>query len=241
MHIIEDIMEKYLPYLSPCEETQQKRESTCRACSVFRVARCAELRKTENLDNSIRPWRKAYTVCPLGLWDPIGEAEFEEIIAKDNEEKQMEPASIAAVVIHTRGRVLELGTGGRKATTAALIKAEHITTIDHQERFYKEALNEYQGNPKVHALYCPLDARGDTYILPDNLGLFDTIIVDGPVGSKTRSMTLPKIIPMMKELGQVLVHDAHRDKDIIDTWAKYFKLKVKVLDTPRGLAILTHE
>ena len=147
--------------------------------------------------------------------------------------------ALAIIREHSRGRVLELGTGTCKGTEAALVNGESVVTVDHVFRFTTAAFARYDGDPRVFPLYMPLE--GKTYSFNDFLHediQFNTIIVDGPIGTETRDATLGAVIPMLAKDGKLIVHDSKRDWAIIHKWANHFGLEVQQFWTPKGTALL---
>lgn len=151
----------------------------------------------------------------------------------------LEPEAMVIVEQYAFGRVLELGTGSRNGTIALEhSEATHIITVDNLERFYVSAKAVYKDNPSVEPIFCPLVNK--SYDLPKDIGMFDTILVDGPQWTKGRDATIGLTIPLLNPDGIMIIDDAKRDAECIDKWVKHFNMNIQVIDTPKGVALLTH-
>jgi len=217
-------------------QIQQKRKTICQSCPSFRARRCLELRKLKGCSACSEPWRSIRISCPLNKWD---ERDTKTLVAQANARMQLDPQAINVIKRLAHGRILELGTGGLKGTHACLTNATHLITVDHISFFTATAHQLFADDPRVTALHCRL--KDYTYNLPPDLGTFDTILIDGPIGTQARYATLKHTIPMLNPGGIIIVDDANRDESTIDTWAKYYDMAVEYIDTLKGLAILRHE
>ena len=151
----------------------------------------------------------------------------------------LEPSAVRIIAGSCRGRVLELGTGSGKGTKAALLLGDEVVTVDHMKKFVQMTTRKLGSNPKLTVLHAVI--KGRTYALPSDIGTFDTIVVDGPPGRVAREATLARIIPLLNDGGRILIDDTKRDKKIIMQWAEQHSLKIEMLKTRRGMAIVTRK
>jgi len=198
------------------------RKQICIKCDQLSGNRCSSLRKAIGCSVCSNPWMLRTTPCPKAKWD---------------NKMQLYPDAIKIISKLATGRVLELGTGSCKGTEAALLHATEIITIDHLSSFHFIAKDKYKDNDKVTSLLC--DLRYDTYNLPKDLGKFNTIIVDGPIGTEACGATLEKVIPMLEPDGIVIINDALRDAYVISKWADHYELSIQDFDTKKGMVVLS--
>jgi len=148
----------------------------------------------------------------------------------------LEPTALRTITATATGRTLELGTGSRKGTNAILVGSDEVVTVDHIEKYYNAAVKVYSDNPKVKAIHAPL--KDGTYDLPEDLGQFDTIVIDGPPGSKARKATLVNILTYLKDGGKILIDDSKRDIKSITEWVHTNKLQMRHVNTHRGMVVI---
>jgi len=161
---------------------------------------------------------------------------FDLKIPQDTGGASLEPAAVQIITELSKGRVLELGTGSGRGTKAILLQATGVVTVDHIEKYHLQALTVFVGDSRVTSLYLPL--KDGTYSFTEDMGTFDTIVIDGPPGTQARAATFAKITPFLKDDGTIIIDDAKRDKDAINEWVAADNLFVSYIPTNRGVALV---
>ncbi len=214
--------------------------------------------------NHIRPWLLSYPKGPQGVnaekdANAIADRDYfqrhcrrrtdsdlftlmEELLAKkpvqsDPGTAALEPAAVRIIGATARGRCLELGTGSGRGTLALLNGAMSVVSVDHMLRFTTLAKRTIT-DPRAEFVTCPIDPATGFYDLSTIRGKFDTILIDGPPGTKARVNSIASVFPLLSAGGIILQDDANRDRVSIENGVISANLHKTMMPTKRGLAML---
>ncbi len=140
--------------------------------------------------------------------------------------------TIQHILREASGRALELGTGSGKGTALLSVVCRSVDTVDHDARFAKGDL------PGVRYHLAERDGAGG-YRLKMLEGWYDTVLIDGPPGGAARAGTLGAVWRHIPIGGKILVDDGKRDRGMVESWKARYSLRGDMLETARGLWVLT--
>lgn len=203
------------------------RMNICLDCDRLVADRCMELRRIRGCRPSHMPWKSRCVRCPLGLW-PDGEIDG----------MQLDDESLAVISAVSTGRCLELGTGSGRGTRAMLSGSgtTSVVTVDQSIVFTLAAQAAFRMDHGVTAMHVRL--VDGMYDLPEWLGTFDTVLVDGPMGPQHRGDAVAAAMAMTVPGGSVIVDDALRDMDAISAAVEKAGWKMEIIETRKGMAVL---
>lgn len=147
------------------------------------------------------------------------------------------------IVLNDKKNIIEFGSGFSTICIANFIKTEkreiQFYSIESDENWFnmmRNYLKKMELEPFVEIILAPLDNQRELdnvlwYNLDvlnetlRNSGLFDLVIVDGPVGALSRNSRLPAIPYLQKKVSRnikVFLDDTNRpdEKYIISEWAR---------------------
>lgn len=153
--------------------------------------------------------------------------------AKDASGAVLEDKALAIIRACAKGRCLELGSGSGAGTKALLAGAKEVVSLDHLAQFTQTAQRAVGTDARVKWLTLPLGKDGFYDLALDEL--FDTILLDGPVGTQARRMALPRLWPHLAPDGLLLMDDGKRDASLVEAWRRQYPIEAILMPTGRGL------
>lgn len=169
----------------------------------------------------------------------IKEIQAREAIPADTNTACMEPAALAELAKHARGRCLEFGSGEGVSAKAILASSAvaSLVSIDHSPRFTEKA-RAAVSDPRAMFLTLACPSNGAFYDVKPLLAQgvkYDFILLDGPPGTAARRQAIPAILPLLADGGVILVDDAKRDDANIQCWRNEYGVLAEMLLTHCGL------
>ena len=176
------------------------------------------------------PWR-ARSRCPVFKW-----RDAEKMIEAPRARGfLLEDDALELVQRHAKGRALEFGSGSGRGTAALLATCSSVVSVDGSEE-WANAARVAVPNPRAEFFHCKV--RAGRYDLSAVRGTFDTVLVDGPVGTKARAASYPDAWERLRGGGILLADDGVRDAEALEAFAKSVGLSVETLPTRKGLAVI---
>ena len=138
------------------------------------------------------------------------------------------PAQAAFIVDHARGRALELGTGSARGTHALLAAGcDPIHTLDELKE-WQLAADARIKRPGFSATHNPLKTKGsDKWYDFEPVGLYDTVIIDGPKTAAYRKFAMEVIANSLPLTDWTIIYRAEaKDHGVatVQEWLRVFPI-----------------
>jgi len=164
-------------------------------------------------------------------------------VRSDDGGATLESKAVECIAARASGNALEFGTGSGKGTLALMrSNTTSVTSVDNNKHYLDGAhlfINFVEPDNKVEFVVDTINSATGFYSLDFiNTELYNTILIDGPPGTRARKHAIDLLLSNLAPDGIILIDDTKRDYAQIDEACIRLGLTQELIDTNRGFRVI---